>query len=273
VLTKLLLLDGERLSYRTLAVEQIGSVYQAIMGFSLQVATGRSIAIKPAKKHGAPATVNLEELLATPADKRLKLFTEETDQKLTGQAADALKSAKTIEDIMPALQRKIATTVTPTPVPKGAMIFQPSDERRKSGSHYTPSSLTGPIVEAALEPVLKQLGPSPTPAQILNLKVCDLAMGSAAFLVEACRQLGDALSKGWHSHGEVPSIPLDEDEALYAQRLIAQRCLYGLDKNQMAADLAKLSLWLATLAKDHPFTFLDHSLRHGDALVASHGSK
>jgi hypothetical protein len=267
VLTKLLLLDGERLSYRTLAVEQIGSVYQAIMGFSLQVATGRSIAIKAAKKHGAPATVNLEQLLATPADKRLKQFTDETDQKLTGQAADTLKSAKTIEDLMPALQRKIATTVTPTSVPKGAMIFQPSDERRKSGSHYTPSSLTGPIVEAALEPVLKQLGPSPTPAQILNLKVCDLAMGSAAFLVEACRQLGDELSKAWHSHGEAPSIPLDEDEALYAQRLIAQRCLYGLDKNQMAADLAKLSLWLATLAKDHPFTFLDHSLRHGDALV------
>ncbi len=267
VLTKLLLLDGERLSYRTLAVEQIGSVYQAIMGFSLQVATGRSIAIKAAKKHGAPATVNLEELLATPADKRLKRFTDETDQKLTSQAADALKSAKTIEDLMPALQRKIATTVTPTTVPKGAMIFQPSDERRKSGSHYTPSSLTGPIVEAALAPVLKQLGATPTPAQILNLKVCDLAMGSAAFLVEACRQLGDALSKAWHSHNEVPSIPLDEDEALYAQRLIAQRCLYGLDKNQMAADLAKLSLWLATLAKDHPFTFLDHSLRHGDALV------
>ena len=218
MLSKLLLLDGERLSYRTLAVEQIGSVYQAIMGFSLQVATGRSIAIKPVKTHGAPATVNLEELLATPADKRLKRFTDETDQKLTGQAADALKSAKTIEDLMPALQRKIATTVTPTPVPKGAMIFQPSDERRKSGSHYTPSSLTGPIVEAALEPVLKQLGPNPTPAQILNLKVCDLAMGSAAFLVEACRQLGDALSKAWHSHGEVPSIPLDEDEALYAQR-------------------------------------------------------
>src|SRR5205085_909114 len=57
VLSKLLLLDGERLSYRTLAVEQIGSVYQAIMGFGLQVTTGPSIAIKPAKKHGAPATI------------------------------------------------------------------------------------------------------------------------------------------------------------------------------------------------------------------------
>ena len=54
---------------------------------------------------------------------------------------------------------------------------------------------------------------------------------------------------------------------MFAQRTIAQRCLYGVDKNAMAVDLAKLSLWLATLAKDHPFTFLDHALRHGDSLV------
>ena len=54
---------------------------------------------------------------------------------------------------------------------------------------------------------------------------------------------------------------------MFAQRVVAQRCLYGVDKNPMAVDLAKLSLWLATLAKDHPFTFLDHSLRHGDSLV------
>jgi hypothetical protein len=267
VLTKLRVLDGERLSYRTLAVEQIGSVYQAIMGFGLEQAKGRSIAIKPAKKHGAPATINLEELLRMTGEKRNAWFKDQTDQKLTGAAADALKQAGTIEELLMALEKKIAADVTPLPVPKGAMIFQPSDERRKSGSHYTPSSLTGPIVEAALEPVLKQLGEKPTPAQILNLKICDLAMGSAAFLVEACRQLGDALVRAWHAHNEVPQIPLDEDEALFAQRMIAQRCLYGLDKNQMAADLAKLSLWLATLAKDHPFTFLDHSLRHSDALV------
>lgn len=187
VLSKLLVLDGERLSYRTLAVEQIGSVYQAIMGFGLEVAKGRSIAIKPAKKHGAPATINLESLLATAPEKRLKWFTDETDQKLTGPAAEALKQATTVEELLVALEKKVAAAVTPAPVPKGAMIFQPSDERRKSGSHYTPSSLTGPIVEAALEPVLKQLGANPTPAQVLNIKVCDPAMGSAAFLVEACR--------------------------------------------------------------------------------------
>jgi hypothetical protein len=267
VLSKLLVLDGERLSYRTLAVEQIGSVYQAIMGFGLEVAEGRSIAIKPAKKHGAPATINLEALLGVATDKRLKWFTDATDQKLTGEAAEKLKQAATVEELLVALEKKVATTVTPAPVSKGAMIFQPSDERRKSGSHYTPSSLTGPIVEAALEPVLKQLGENPKPAQVLNIRVCDPAMGSAAFLVEACRQLGDALTRAWHAHKEIPHIPPDEDEALYAQRMVAQRCLYGLDKNPMAADLAKLSLWLATLAKDHPFTFLDHSLRHGEALV------
>ena len=79
-----MVLDGERLSYRTLAVEQIGSVYEAIMGFDLHVAAGRSIAIKPAKKHGAPATVNLEELLAVAPDKRQKWMADNTDQKLTG---------------------------------------------------------------------------------------------------------------------------------------------------------------------------------------------
>jgi hypothetical protein len=267
VLSKLMLLDGERISYRTLAVEQIGSVYEAIMGFELHVASGPSIAIKPVKKHGAPTTINLEALLRIAPDKRPKWFADETDQKLTGKAVDLLKAAETVNDLMTALEKKIASAVTPGIVAKGAMIFQPSNERRRSGSHYTPSSLTSPIVEAALSPVLKQLGDNATPAQILNLKVCDPAMGSGAFLVEACRQLGAALSQAWQGHNERPILPLDESEELHAQRQIAQRCLYGADKNPMAADLAKLSLWLATLAKNHPFTFLDHSLRMGDSLV------
>ena len=67
MLNNLLILDGERLSYRTLDVEQIGSVYETMMGFHLEVAQGPSIAIKPTKAHGAPTTINLEELLATRA--------------------------------------------------------------------------------------------------------------------------------------------------------------------------------------------------------------
>lgn len=84
VLEKLLVFDGERLSYRTLDVEQIGSVYETMMGFNLQVAEGRSIAIKPAKSHGAPASINLDALLATKPADRVKWIAEKSDQKLTG---------------------------------------------------------------------------------------------------------------------------------------------------------------------------------------------
>ena len=66
---------------------------------------------------------------------------------------------------------------------------------------------------------------------------------------------------------DMPEIPPDEDETIFARRLVAQRCLYGVDRNPKAVDLAKLSLWLTTLAKDHPLTFLDHALRYGDSLV------
>jgi len=313
VLQNLLILDGERLSYRTLDVEQIGSVYETVMGFNLEVAQGKSIAIKPVKSHGAPATINLEELLTTAGKDRAKWLKDQSDQKVIRVALNELKAAETIEELLTALDKKIKKTVTPRVVPAGAIVLQPSDERRRSGSHYTPRSLTEPIVRTTLEPILKALAApetdpptvyeptredkrrytqgelaarvrlsekavavakqarklgTPHPAQILDLKICDPAMGSGAFLVETCRQLGDELIKAWYAHNTVPTdIPPDEDEVLYARRLVAQRCLYGVDKNDMAVDLAKLSLWLVTLAKDHPFTFLDHSLRHGDSLV------
>ena len=103
---------------------------------------------------------------------------------------------------------------------------------------------------------------------MLALKVCDPAMGSGAFLVEACRQLAARLVEAWRVHPSLrPTLPPDEDEELHARRLVAQQCLYGVDRNPMAVDLARLSLWLATLARDHEFTFLDHALRIGDSLV------
>ncbi|HRQ83050.1 MAG TPA: N-6 DNA methylase, partial [Azospirillaceae bacterium] len=145
---------------------------------------------------------------------------------------------------------------------------QPTDERRRTGSHYTPRSLTAPIVLHALAPAFARLGKDATPEQVLDLKVCDPAMGSGAFLVEACRALASRLVKAWADHpGARPVIPPDEDEELHARRLVAQRCLYGVDKNPLAVDLARLSLWLATLARDHEFTFLDHALKAGDSLV------
>ena len=92
-------------------------------------------------------------------------------------------------------------------------------------------------------------------------------MGSGAFLVETCRQLAEVLIEAWRAHDAAPALLPDEDEVIVARRLVAQKCLYGVDRNPVAVDLAKMSLWLATLARDHPLTFIDHALRHGDSLV------
>lgn len=280
ILEKLCVLEGERVSYRTLDVEEIGSVYQTIMGFGVEVVAGTAIALKGKRKKGAvpaAAVVDLEALLELKPADRIKHLAEQADTKLPAEAEKQVKAAERVDDLLAALGKRIDEKATPSVVSKGGLVLQPNDERRRSGSHYTPRSFTEPIVRKTLEPVLARLiGPdlavlpadkSPTPAQILDLKVADIAVGSAAFLVEACRQLGDALVRAWRVHGGRPPVPPDETEELLAMRLIAQRCLYGVDRNPMAVDLAKLSLWLATLAKDHPFTFLDHNIRSGDSVI------
>ncbi len=261
VLENLMVLDGERISYRALDVEQIGSVYEAMMGFELRQAKGPSIALRP--DH---VVINLAELLTQKPADRLKALRDEARCEPTGKAGDAVKAAGTPEDLIAALGKRVSPR-TRNIIAKGGLFLQPTEERRRSGSHYTPRSLTEPIVRTTLEPIVKALGDKPRPEQILGLKVCDPAMGSGAFLVEACRFLAEALVTAWDLHGETPKVPPDEDLLTHAKRLIASRCLYGVDKNPFAVDLAKLSLWLATLARDHPFTFLDHALRHGDSLV------
>ena len=267
VLQNLMVLDGERISYRTLNVEQIGSVYETMMGFRFEVTKGPSLAIKPQKAHGAATVVNLLELLDEPAGKRVAWLKENADCKVTGAAEEGLKTATTVEGLAAALANRVSRLL-PGMLPAGSFVLQPSDARRKSGSHYTPPQLTRPIVETTLRPVLEQLGEKPTAEAVLELKVCDPAMGSGAFLVEACRQLGAVVVKAWASHpASKPVIPPDEDELLFAKRLVATRCLYGVDKNPFAVALAKLSLWLETFAKEHAFTFVDHALRCGDSLV------
>ena len=261
VLEDLLVLRGERLSYRALDVEQIGSVYESMMGFELEVARGPSIGVKP--DH---VVVDVGELLAAPPKDRGKLLADRAKCKLTGKALKALKDAVTPDDLVAALGNRLSPR-TPRLLPEGALYLQPSEERRRSGSHYTPRSLTEPIVRTTLRPVLENLAKNPTPEQILELKVCDPAMGSGAFLVEACRQLAEVLVEAWNRHDAMPTLPADTDPLLHARRLISQRCLYGVDKNPYAVGLAKLSLWLVTLARDHPFSFVDHALRHGDSLV------
>jgi hypothetical protein len=267
ILQDLLYLDGERISYRALDVEQIGSVYEAMMGFTVETAHGASIGV--GSEH---LVIDTEELLAMKPAERAKSLKENAGCEVTGKALEQLKSAASVDELLAALRRRISKLYldqdsNPITVPTRGIYLQPTEERRRSGSHYTPRSLTQPIVKTTLDPVVSQLGENPRPDQILALKVCDPAMGSGAFLVEACRYLGEKLEKAWIAHAETPPIPTDQDPLLHARRMVAQRCLYGVDKNPFAVNLAKLSLWLATFAKDHPFTFLDHTLRCGDSLV------
>ena len=271
VLEKLIVLDGDRISYRALDVEHVGAVYETMMGFRLETATGRTVAIKAMQRHGAPSSMSLDHLLDESASARAKWVKDRTDRRLTDRVRRAVQASGDIESLHAALEPVVDRNATPDLVHRGAMVLQPSEERRRSGSHYTPRELTEPIVRTTLEPVLDRLredsvGP-PRAQEILSLKVCDPAMGSGAFLVETCRQLADALIEAWHAYGDAPDMPPDEDEILFARRMVARRCLYGVDRNPAAVDLAKLSLWLVTLAKDHPLTFLNHALRHGDSLV------
>jgi N-6 DNA Methylase len=271
ILDLLLSLDSEKLSYRTLDVEQIGSVYEAVMGFTVETRPGPTLAIRAGKNDRTPVFVDVAALTAKKGSERAKFLKEEADRgSLTDKVGKPLAAATDQTAFIAALRPIADERASPGGhvAPPGTPLLQPTDERRRTGSHYTPRSLTAPIVKRALEPAFARLGPDAKPEAVLDLKVCDPAMGSGAFLVEACRVFGERLVQAWARWPETrPMIPPDEDEHLHARRLVAQRCLYGVDKNPRAVDLARLSLWLATLARDHEFTFLDHALKCGDSLV------
>ena len=212
VLEKLLVLDGERLSYRALDVEQIGSVYETMMGFRLEQATGRSVAIRAQKPHGAPTTIDLEALLAeSQPTSATKWLQDHADRKLTPTGRRRGQGRAATSTTCTRRSRRDRPAATPDLVPPGAMVLQPSDERRRSGSHYTPrvAHRADRAHHARADPrrACAARRPAPTPEEILDLKVCDPAMGSGAFLVEACRQLGDALVEAWDAHGGRPAHP------------------------------------------------------------------
>jgi hypothetical protein len=271
VLTKLLLLDGQILSYRALDVEQIGSVYEGIMGFRVEQAQGPSVGITyrpPRQKITITVVVNAEQLLAVSGSKREAWLDEQTGLKLKlpAKVKQDLKSATTLAELCVALNKKLSPH-TPRGLQPGSLILQPTAERRRSGSHYTPRELTEPIVAEAFRPWLERCCHQPTAEQILALRVCDPAMGSGASLVAVCRYLAEWLVQAWERDGYPEGFRQDTDKDTVARRRVAQSCLYGVDKNPFAVNLARLSLWLVTLSKDLPFTFVDHALKCGDSLV------
>jgi len=135
--------------------------------------------------------------------------------------------------------------------------------RKTTGTFYTPPAIATELTRRTLEPLVRDRRPE----EILALKVLDPAMGSGAFLVTACGCLAQAYEIALVETGMCRSADLDAAERIAIRRTIAERCLYGVDLNPMAVQLARLSLWLATLAADKPLSFLDHHLQTGNSLL------
>lgn len=262
VLDRLLVLERERLSYRSLDVEQIGSVYEKLMGYHVWRADAEAVCLR-----GEGSWVTAVEVLERPGAQRESFLVDDrglpkTDAK---KIATTLKDARSGDAVLRALDSVKRGGFDRNP--PGRLVLQPGPERRRTSSHYTPRSLSEPVVRRALEPLLGAMGGAPTAEQILSLKICDPAMGSGAFLVEACRFLADQVVAAWARDPGCKESADPHERLMKARRLVAQRCLYGVDKNAMAVTLGRLSLWLVTMAADEPFTFVDHALKHGDSLV------
>ncbi|EJY55742.1 transcriptional regulator, TetR family [Alicyclobacillus hesperidum URH17-3-68] len=302
------------LSYRSLDVEQIGHVYEGLLEHTVvrvpQITLGL-VGSQNAKNPNLPLS-ELESAYVEGTETLVRLLQETTQRSESAirHALDrsvdevAFSHLLTVCEGDTELAERIRPFVyllrtdawgEPILYRENAFMVTLGADRRETGTHYTPKALTESIVTITLEPLV-YLGPEEgkpreqwvlkSSAHLLDLKICDPAMGSGAFLVQACRWLSERLVEAWdieEASGKVITVegearqtlddnvdpmPVQLDERLLiAKRLIAERCLYGVDVNPLAVELAKLSIWLVTMAKNRPFGFLDHNLRHGDSLV------
>jgi len=150
-------------------------------------------------------------------------------------------------------------------------------ERRATGSYYTPDYVVKYIVQNTIGMILSQkkeewadsLDRKKFADHILSIKILDPAMGSGHFLVEAVDYLARALVEAWATakKEEAKTKEVAEHDIQWARREVVRKCIYGVDLNPMAVELAKLALWLTTAAANKPLSFLDHHLRCGNSLV------
>jgi Eco57I restriction-modification methylase len=142
----------------------------------------------------------------------------------------------------------------------------PGNERKETGSYYTPTSLVECLLDSALDPLLDEASAHGTAeervAALLNLTVCDPACGSGHFLVAAARRIAKRIAAQETGESEPPDAVVRA-----ALRRVVGRCMYGVDLNPMAAELAKVSLWLEALEPGKPLSYLDQNIRVGNSLL------
>ncbi|MEW6234966.1 MAG: DNA methyltransferase [Candidatus Omnitrophota bacterium] len=313
--------EPRRLSFRALDIEQIGHVYEGMLDHTAKRAEEPVVSLKG--KEGDEPEIELsqlERLLAKSESEILQFLKQETGRSekalkndLEAQPdalrRDRLRSACDNDEALFKRALPLAQLVRddsfgyPVVIPQGSLYVTQGTTRRSTGTHYTPRSLTESIVQHALEPILypemaegksKEKSCRLSFQEILDLKICDMAMGSGAFLVQTCRFLADAIMQQWAEAkldaqakglelaltvpyadpasgriGERLIPEQEEEQTILARRLVAEKCLYGVDKNPLAVEMAKLSLWLITMDKNRPFTFLDHAFKGGDSLLST----
>ncbi len=308
--------ETRTLSFRTLDVEQIGYVYEGLLSFEGFRADGITLGlVGGAGREEEVALTDLEELRARATDVPALATTlaEKYKDSKIGSSAALAKRLAPLDGMEREEARKRLLAVTdgdyplaervmpfveiiradlrglPVIILPGALYVTESALRRNTGTHYTPRFLAEEVVEGALEPLVYTPGPLQTAdktqwkprssKEILALRVADIAMGSAAFLVAAARYLaghlieawlreGDPRAEAYISAGDERRLGADEDPVVIeARRQIIEHCLYGVDINPMAVEMAKLSLWLVSMDPVRPFTFLDDRLMCGDSLL------
>ncbi len=308
--------ERRTVSFRTLDVEQIGYVYEGLLSFEGFRADDVTVGL--IGKEGLEEEVLLTDLESlrdqhpeVPA--LAKALAEKYKDSKIGAVATLTKKLAPLDGPDREEARKKLLAVTggdyplserllpfhsliredlrhlPVVILPGALFVTESALRRNTGTHYTPRFLAEEVVEGALEPLVYEPGPlqpadksqwKPKSAdEILALKVADIAMGSAAFLVAAARYLAGHLISAWarkgnehalayEQRGVDRTVDADDDPlVIEARRQIIEHCLYGVDINPMAVEMAKLSLWLVSMDPQRPFTFLDDRLVAGDALL------
>ncbi len=307
--------ERRRVSYRSLDVEQIGYVYEGLLDQDARRASEWVVSIavseRDLRKDGPElALAELEEKHAQGAEVLAAWLAEKIKEMganrskasilkaLAPLTGDALTDARRLireaagnddaatDRLLPyARLLRLDPRDLPVVYPPGSLYLTDSEARSHTGAVYTPRLLAEQVVQGALEPLVYSPGPLDTeealawrlrrPEEILALKVCDIAVGSGAFLVAATRYLAQRLLESRAEYEQpgastnlLPMSPDDVERAeLAARRSVIDHCIYGVDINPMALEMAKLSLWLVTLDRNRPFSFLDDRLAVGDSLL------
>jgi len=297
--------EARRLSFRDIDVEQIGYIYEGLLGYTCTRAEETVLGLLG--KDGEEPEVRLSvlnelaERYAEDADlagaiiawlkehqpgakpPRLKTLTKALVAGDTLPDADRALLAVTRDEALRADLRPWIGVIRrdlrgrPVVIQQGGLVVTETPSRRNAGAHYTPRSLAEEVVKYALEPLVYSPGPHETDDRsqwqpvssdrILDLHVADIACGSGAFLVAAARFLARELVEAWTREGALQQSVRPGDLERKALRQVVARCLYGVDINEMAVEMCKLSLWLVSLDEDKPFSFVDDKVFVGNSLL------